>query len=217
MGKIRVDVDSWKRKKKFEFFIELLNPIFSVTARLDLDNCYLVAKSRGRSLFIYYSYAIIKAMNEIEELRLRVNRVNGEIEVWRFDDVDLVTPIAIDDKGEFVEMRIKYNADFESFYAAAEQIIASASKEMNPMTEDNPDATFAVVSAIPFLDFTSISPTLTDRGGVGQVPLVTVGKMSNIDGQRSMPIAIAVHHGFADGYHVGEFFRQVQKRLDSYQ
>ncbi|MFR9578445.1 MAG: CatA-like O-acetyltransferase [Rikenellaceae bacterium] len=191
--------------------------MFSVTAQVNLDNCYRVAKSRGRSLFIYYSYAIIKAMNEIEEFRLRVNRVNGELELCIFDDVDLVAPITVAEEGEFVEVRIGYNVNFEEFYKTAEQVISAASIDMNPITEDLPEATYAVVSALPFLDFTAVTPTLMDRGGVGQVPLISVGKMSEVNGHRSMPIAIAVHHGFVDGYHVGLFFEQVQRTLDSYE
>ncbi|MFI3283411.1 MAG: CatA-like O-acetyltransferase [Rikenellaceae bacterium] len=216
MGKQRIDIDNWKRKKKFEFFIEMLSPIYSFTVRLNLDNCYSVAKSHNRSPFIYYVYAIIKAANEIEELRLRVNREDGEMKVYLFDDVDLVTPIAVDDNGEFAEVRIKYSPDFEEFYYRAEQVIASASADMNPIVEYDPDATYTVVSALPFLDFTSMSPTIMDRGGVDQVPLITVGKMSSIDGHRSMPVALAVHHGFVDGYHIGQFFEIVQRTLDSY-
>ncbi len=216
MGKHRIDIDNWKRKKKFEFFIEMLSPIYSFTVRLNLDNCYSVAKSHNKSLFIYYSYALIKAANEIEELRLRLNREDGEIRVYLFDDVDLVTPITVDEDGEFAEVRIKYNPDFEEFYSAAEQIIATASADMNPIIEYNPNSTYTVVSALPFLDFTAMTPTTMEPGGVNQVPLIAVGKMSNVDGHRSIPVTIGVHHGFVDGHHIGKFFESVQKTLDSY-
>ncbi|MFR9602457.1 MAG: CatA-like O-acetyltransferase [Rikenellaceae bacterium] len=216
MGKRVIDLDGWKRKKKFEFFIGMLNPIYSITARVEMDNCYRAAKDRGRSLFIYYSYAIIKALNDVEELRLRINRESGEVEICIYDDVDLVSPIAIGGEGEFAEVRIAYTPDFEEFYSSAEQVISSVSPDMDPITQHTIDSTYAVVSALPFLDFTSISPTLIERGGVNQVPVITVGKICDTDGHKSMAIAIAIHHGLVDGYHVGQFFSQVQKTLDSY-
>ncbi len=216
MGKVRVDIDNWKRKKKFEFFVEMLNPIYSITARVNLDNCYRAAKRDGKSLFLCYSYALIKAINEIEEFRYLVTREDGELVVLRFDSVDLVSPVTTGEDGEFAEVRILYKADFEEFYHSAEQIISSASADMDPIIEVDIDATYAVVSAMPFVDMVTISPTLMDRGGVNQVPLISVGKMSEVDGRRSMAVAIAVHHGFADGYHVGKFFEQVQRTLDSF-
>ncbi len=216
MGRKVVDIETWSRKKTYDFFIKMVDPIVSVTVRIDLDNCYRAAKSKGRSLFVYYSYAIIKAINEIEEFRYRVIREGETTKVYLFDDVDLVSPIATDDKGGFTELRIAYNPDFEEFYKCAERIIASASVGMDPIVEYIPDATYAVVSALPLIDFTSMKATLKEPGGVNQVPLSSVGKISSCDGHRSAPLSIAVHHGFVDGYHLGQFFEKIQRTLDSF-
>lgn len=216
MGKIVIDIDNWKRKKKFEFFTSMIDPTFSITSAVEVSNCYKVAKQRDRSFFIYYSYAIIKAINEITEFRTRIIREDSVIEVCLFDEVDLVTPITINDDGEFTEVRIKYNTNFKEFYTSANEIISSASAEMDPITSEIPNTTFACVSALPYLDFLSVKLTVTEKGGINQVPLITVGKMTDKDGRKLMPIAISVHHGLVDGWHVSKFFERVQSILDSY-
>ncbi|MFR9608118.1 MAG: CatA-like O-acetyltransferase [Rikenellaceae bacterium] len=216
MAKQRVEMESWKRRKKFEFFVAMANPTISFTVRMDLDNCYRAAKSRGRSLFIYYSYALIKAINDIEELRLRVQREDGEVVVNAYDSVDLVTPITVGEDGEFIEVRIAYSTDFEEFYQRAEAIIGSASAGGDPIIEHVADGTFAVVSAMPFLDFSSAQFTLSELGGVNQEPLIGVGKISNVNGHRSAPVAICIHHWLVDGFQIGRFYEIAQQTLDSY-
>ncbi len=211
-----LNIEKWKRKDKFDFFVKMANPIVSVTVKVNVDNCYTAAKRDNQSFFILYSWAIIKAVNDIEELRVRAVRRDEDIEIISYDKVDLVTPIAVGNEDDFVEVTIPYNADFKEFYASAKQIIALASSSNKTMTEHNADSTCAVVSAMPFLDFTSVTTTVSELGGLNQIPLIAVGAMCESDGVKSMPIAISFHHGLVDGYHFGQFYKYVQQNLDRF-
>jgi chloramphenicol O-acetyltransferase type A len=57
-------------------------------------------------------------------------------------------------------------------------------------------------SAIPWLDFTSISHARS-FSFPDSCPKISFGKMTEIDGQKSMSVSIHVHHALVDGYHVG--------------
>lgn len=220
MGRTKIDIESWSRHDEFKFFIRMSHPTFSVTSHINVDACYAAAKAKGHSFFIYYAYAIIRAINEIESLRLRAvsEPLGSEPEVYLYDVVDLITPIKISDEGKYIEMCIPYTPDFDAFYRNAEQIIASAAaaaQSNDVYITMNEQHTYACVSAMPKLYFTSISHTRTYEGGVNMITLLNVGKMVVCEGCRVVPVAISVHHGLIDGGHVSDFYCRVQEIADS--
>jgi chloramphenicol O-acetyltransferase type A len=69
-------------------------------------------------------------------------------------------------------------------------------------------------SAIPWLDFTSLSHarsyTFPDS-----CPKISFGKMKiNENGKRTMPMSIHVHHGLVDGLHLGQFVDYFQEIMN---
>ena len=38
--------------------------------------------------------------------------------------------------------------------------------------------------------------------------------MNTVDGIQKMPVSVHVHHGLADGLHVGQFFEKLQEFMD---
>ena len=68
-------------------------------------------------------------------------------------------------------------------------------------------------SAIPWVDFTSLSHarsfTFPDSA-----PKISFGKVTEKDGIKTMAVAIHIHHGLADGYHVGQFVEEFQKLMN---
>ena len=47
------------------------------------------------------------------------------------------------------------------------------------------------------------------------VPKITFGKMYSIGNEFKLPIAINVHHGLMDGFHIAKFLEVFQDLLDS--
>jgi chloramphenicol O-acetyltransferase type A len=69
-------------------------------------------------------------------------------------------------------------------------------------------------SAVPWLDFTSLSHarsyTFPDS-----CPKISFGKMKiNENGKRTMPMSIHVHHGLVDGLHLGQFVDYFQEIMN---
>lgn len=196
------------------------DPIISVTSEVEVDACFAAAKSRGESFFIYYSYAVTRALNEIESFRLRAvsEPIGSPAEVYLYDVVDMVSPIKISESGKYVEIHVPYTPNFEEFYRNAFEAIAAA-----PSLAGNDDIflrmdqsnTYVCVSAMPKLHFTSVKHARTSHGGVNMLTLLSVGKMIPRDGRHVMPIAISVHHGLTDGGHIEAFFVRVQEILNS--
>lgn len=155
-----VDIENWVRKDNYKFFQGFANPWIAMTSEVECTEAYASAKSTGRSFFLYYLYAILRAANEIDEFRYRDDK-NGNV-VFH-DQVDIITPIAVPGK-TFYTVRIPYHKDFDTFYAEARRIVTSIPEDGDPYETDKRiaeegDFDVILLSAIPKLYFTSITYT----------------------------------------------------------
>ena len=83
-----INIDTWERKDNYNFFRGFANSWIAITSEADCTEAYARAKAQGHSFFLYYLYAITKAVNEIKELRYRWDK-NGQV-VYH-DTVDVIT------------------------------------------------------------------------------------------------------------------------------
>lgn len=211
-----IDRSIWKRKDNYSFFETFLNPCISVTSEVICTEARRKAKEKGQSFFLYYLYAMLKAANEIEEFRYRIME---DKQIVLYDKVDVLTPICINEDGQFSTVRIPWNEDFETFHETARQLIKDAAKDVDPYAytreeKKSEDDKYDVilVSATPDLYFTSMTHTQEFREG-SPYPLTNVGKAVMREGNLVIPISINVHHGFVDGKHISDFFRKVESFL----
>jgi Chloramphenicol O-acetyltransferase len=211
-----IDRQTWKRRDNYSFFENFLNPCISVTSEVVCTVARQKAKERGQSFFLYYLYAILKTVNQIEEFRYRVMQ-NGQVVLY--DTVDVLAPISINEDGQFATVRIPWNEDFDTFHDTARQLIKSLAKDEDPYAytreekkSEDDKYNVILVSATPDLYFTSMNHTQEFRTG-SPYPLLNVGKAVMREGNLVIPIAINVHHGFVDGKHISDFFQKVESFL----
>ena len=203
-----IDISTWSRRGNFEFFRDFINPNLGVTVRVDASHAYHAAKTKGVSFFLSYFYAILGAVNEIPEFHYRFDQ---EDNVVYYDRIDGLAPIRVEEKDNFAEMVFPFAEDFDAFCQTAREVIALAdSTDPYEQAETMTDYNVILVSALPKLDFSSFCNTQRDRRG-NDYPLCVIGKMGY---DKTMPISITVHHGFADGEHISRFFELVQEKLN---
>lgn len=203
-----IDISTWSRRGNFEFFRDFINPNLGVTVRVDASHAYHAAKTKGVSFFLSYFYAILGAVNEIPEFHYRFDQ---EDNVVYYDRIDGLAPIRVEEKDNFAEMVFPFAEDFDAFCQTAREVIAlAASTDPYEQAETMTDYNVILVSALPKLDFSSFCNTQRDRRG-NDYPLCVIGKMGY---DKTMPISITVHHGFADGEHISRFFELVQEKLN---
>ena len=68
-----VDLESWERRGNYAFFRDHLNAWYSVTTELDCTESYEQSKQTGRSFFLRYLYAALRAANEVPAFRYRMD------------------------------------------------------------------------------------------------------------------------------------------------
>lgn len=211
-----IDTDNWKRRNNFDFFRRFLNPWYSVTTEIDCTVARTTAKNAGRSFFIYYLYAVTRAVNEVDEFRYRTDSQGN---VAFYDSVDVVCPVAVPGDA-FYSVRIPYFEDFERFYTNAKNIISDIPENGDPYDIEKTviekgDYDVFLLSAVPNLYFTSVTYAQEAPGNPTQYPLMTVGKAVLREGRYIMPFSLFVNHAFVDGGHIAGLVEKIQKYMNT--
>jgi len=209
-----IDIETWERKENFNFFRRFLNPQLSITSEVECGGAKKRAKEAHQSFFLHYLYAVLRAANEIPELRYRID---PEGCVVLYDQIDILSPIKIKENGKFFTIRFPYHKDFDTFYQEARKEIDSIPEDGDPYAAENGEVAngdygLILLSATPDLYFTSITGTQEKQSG-NNYPLLNVGKAITKEGKLVMPIAMTIHHGFVDGHHLSLFYRKVEELL----
>ncbi len=203
-----IDLDNWNRKEHFLFFSKFEEPFFGVTVKVDCTIAYKRAKEEGISFFLYYLYRALKAANEVENFRYRII----ESQPYDFETVNASPTINRPD-GSFGFAYMDYFEDEKQFYEKALLEIENV-KRTNSLLPAVSGENVIHFSAIPWLDFTSISHARS-FSHPDSCPKISFGKMTEINGVREMPVSIHGHHALMDGFHVGQFVDKFQDLLNN--
>ncbi len=209
-----IDIDTWDRRENYVFFRGFLNPWYAVATEIDCTEARAAAKAKGDSFFLYYLYAIAKAVNEIREFRYRTDALGC---VVYHDTVDVITPIAVPG-GTFHTVRIPWCEDFERFYAAARALVTDIPADGDPYgiiktIQAQGDYDVFLLSAVPNLHFTSITYAQAAPGCPTQFPFMNVGKAELREGGLRMPFSLFVNHAFVDGAHIAQLVEIIETTL----
>lgn len=206
--KQKLDIENWKRKEHFIHFNQMEEPFFGLTVAIDCTKAYAKAKELGISFFIYYLHKTLVAINATEAFRYRII----ENEVYLFDQIDASATILREDKTFGFSLMV-YSEDLNEFAQTTKTEIARIQNTPGLITRD-----FSInlihFSAVPWVNFTSYSHarsfTYPDS-----CPKISFSKMMDVDGKKTMNMAIHVHHALVDGYDVGLFVSRFEELMNS--
>lgn len=205
--KQKIDLATWTRKEHFEFFSTFEEPFFGITTPIDMTVAYEKAKVLQIPFFVYYLHKTIAAVNQVENFRYRIE----ENEVVLYNEIDASATIMREDK-TFGFSFMKFHSNIDEFTKIAETEIERIQVTPGLFTREFP-TNIIHFSAIPWINFTSLthsrSYTLPDS-----CPKVSWGKLMEENGKKTMSMAVMVHHGLVDGYHMGLFVEALQTELN---
>ncbi len=206
-GRHFIDISAWKRREHFEVFRNFDEPLFGITVRVECSEAYKTAKERAFPFSLYYLYLSMKAANEIEEFRYRIE---GE-KVVCYDSVGAGPTVFREDE-TYGCAYMPYNKDIEAFMMQAkaenERVKAERGLKFPYAGED-----IIHYSTLPWADFTSVNHArILSKGR--SIPKITFGKITH-DGEKMwLPVDIHVNHALMDGFHVGKFVERFQELLN---
>lgn len=203
-----INIETWNRKAHYLFFSQFEEPFFGVTINIDCTKAYGYAKANKISFFLVYLYRALKAANEIEAFRYRI----VDEEVFVFDQVNVSATINRADE-TFGFAYIDYNQIETAFYANANEVIDGV-KQGTGLFPAVSGENVIHCSALPWINFSSVSHARCFSFNDSS-PKISFGKITEHAGIKTMPVAIHVHHGLMDGYHVGLYADRFQELMDT--
>ena len=207
--KTLLDLENWNRKEHFAHFSRMEEPFFGVTLEIDCTKAYQTAKSLNASFFIFYLHKTLVAVNAIENFKYRI----AEDKIYINDRVDVSATIGRED-GTFGFSLMEYNPKFKVFEKDACEEIERIQKTTGLFTRSFDDDNVIHFSAIPWLNFTSLSHARS-YSYPDSCPKISFGKMITLDdGKKTMAMSVHVHHGLMDGLHVGQFVDLFQELMN---
>ncbi|WP_374174358.1 CatA-like O-acetyltransferase [Flavobacterium tructae] len=207
--KTLLDLENWNRKEHFAHFIQMEEPFFGATVEIDCTQAYETAKSLESSFFIYYLHKTLVAVNAIENFRYRIS---GD-QIYINDQIDASATIGRED-GTFGFSFIEYHPDFKTFEKTALQEIERIQNTTGLFTRSFENDNLIHFSAIPWLNFTSLSHARS-FSFPDSCPKVSFGKMMvSPTGKRTIAMSVHVHHALMDGLHMGQFVDYFQELMN---
>ncbi len=204
-----IDLNDWNRKEHFEFFGSFDEPFFGITTTLDFTLGYQKIKDNGYSYFLYYLHKSLLAANTIEAFRYRIEEDN----VYLYDTIHASPTIGRDDH-TFGFSFMKFEQDFDIFQTnAIKQIEIIKNSTGLCYTDDTQRIDTIHCSSIPWYNFTGLTHARHFKFK-DSVPKISYGKYTKVTSKLNLPVAINVHHGLCDGYHVGQYLEEFQRLLN---
>ena len=208
--KHEIDISTWKRREHFEVFKNFDEPLFGITVKVECSNAYKKTKIAGYPFSLFYLYLSMKAANEMEEFRYRIE---GD-KVYCYDSVGAGPTIFRGDE-TYGCGYMPYNEDISEFMKQAsgevERVKTESGLKFPYAGED-----ILHYSTLPWADFTAVNHAR--RLDIGRsIPKITFGKISREADKMWLPVDIHANHALMDGFHVGKFIERFQELLDQEQ
>jgi chloramphenicol O-acetyltransferase type A len=204
-----IDQSKWVRKNTYTHFQSFDNPTWDLLCDVRITAFYDGIKSMEGSFFLSFLHAASTVCNAIPELRCRID---NEGHVRQYDVVHPGSTILYDN-GTYGYVYFNYHADYQAFIKEAKHEMEAQKqrKDADPKDEDLARTYF---SPIPWVSFSGFRHPYRKAGNTS-IPMIVFGKHYERDGERWLPVGLALHHGLADGLHAGMFFNQLQSLLEN--
>lgn len=200
-----IDLETWERREFYEHFINEVRCTYSTTVNLDITSL------KGRRLYPAMIWYLTQTVNQMPEFRTALTDEGLGI----YGQMHPAYTVFNKKSKTFSEIWTEADSDYGEFLKAYEADTAafSSSTKFAPKPGKPPN-TFDI-SMIPWFTFTAFDINVFDKGAY-LLPIFTMGKYFDIGGKRMLPLAIQVHHGVCDGYHVGRFIETLQEKISSF-
>lgn len=208
-----IDLNNYNRKKSYEWFKSFSNSTYGMNVRIDVTKLVKYVKENDQSFFIDLLYIVLKGLNSVEEMRMRL--VDDEPVIY--DDINPAFTV-MTSIGTFDNVRFENILKYDEFYKVASQKIENAKNQVKINDQEyNPNNCYNeyYITCVPWIDFTEVSHPIPDDKASQCVPRICWGKYFESDGKYQMTLNITVSHIFVDGYPLSKVFNNIQELLNN--
>lgn len=207
MGLHRIDYDAWPRRAYFEHYARCVPCTYSMTANVDVTVLLPWLKERKLRFYPALIWAVSAVVNDDPALCMELDETGIP---GVHDRMDPSYTVFRPESETFTSVWTAYTPSLEDFCRAWAADSARWGGAAGPAGRPpQPGQGLFNISAVPWVSFTGFNLNL-QKGYDYLPPIFTVGKYRDVGGRVLLPVAAQVHHGAADGFHVGRFFSRLQ-------
>lgn len=210
MNYTKVDIDEWSRGTLFQFYIEKMRIVMSLTVDINVAPLITYTKKNGLKFYPAMIWVVSKVINSHDEFKYSWD-TDGNLIRW--DSISPSYTVFNRDDECFSKFVTEYTDDIFEFYQRTVDDQRKYQEERAII--GNQPQNFFDVSCLPWVKYTHFDVHVFDEGKF-LAPVVTWGKYEVQNGNALMPLTMNIHHAVADGFHLSRFFNEVQELIDSY-
>lgn len=195
------EVKDFKRQELFNMYNSRTNPFSIVTTKIDITNIYNLCKVK-KHYYASIAYFLTKAMNNVDEFKYRY--INNKIY-----KCDIIKPSFTDilDDNTIGFYTCEMLDDYDAFLAHFDEIKTSFLKREYEGKEDHE---VVWLSCQPWFNFSGVIPPY-DKNIT--IPQLNWDRFTFENDRCYINLMIMVHHGFADGYHIGQLIESIENTI----
>jgi len=200
-----INLNTWKRKKHFDFFRKFDYPHFNICADIEITETYKYVKQNKLSIFPSVLFAVMKTCNHFEEFRYRIT--GKRIKIY-----DKVHPgITLLVEGDvYGNCLIEYKDNYKEFLNLYNTAVTNAKKKLVIGEKQKNRDDLIYISSLPWLSFTSVTnPAI--HNATDSIPRIIWGKQFRRGKKILMPLSVQVNHCLMDGIHVSKYFFKLRE------
>lgn len=201
----KINPETWKRKEYFDHYVSHVPCTYSITVKLDITDLL----KQGAKLYPAMLYAITTIVNKHEEFRTAFNERE---ELGVYSQMIPCYTVFHKESETFSNIWTEYHSDYAEFFANYEKDLKEYGclEGMSPKP-NLPDNNFPV-SMVPWTSFEGFNLNL-EKGYGYLLPIFTMGRYYKNEERWLLPLAVQVHHGVCDGFHVSRFINELQELI----
>ena len=207
MNYTTIDLSEWNRGELFQFYIDKMRIVMSLTVDIDVANLKAFSEKNKIAFYPLMLWVISKVINAHDEFKYSWDQ-DGNLIRW-----DYVSPSYTDFHSEdesFTKMVSEYSDDLFEFCS---RVTADRERYKNARAVlENQPLNFFDVSCLPWVRYRHFDVHVFDEGKF-LAPVVTWGKYEQVHDKLMMPLTMNIHHAVVDGFHLSRFFNEVQELI----
>lgn len=204
--KKNIDLNNWKRKDLYSHYDICTNPFIIVSTEIDITNLYNYVKKNKLSMYASIGYYILNTANEFEGFKYRKENNNLVL----YDKVNANFTDSFNG-GDIFFFSVKLNNDLKEFninYRNTKDDYIKNNREYIEKEYRNDEIWF---SCVPWFSFVTITPPYNHDN---YIPQFIWDKFKHNKNKVTTNVMVMIHHGFMDGYQLGQFFTKLQENIN---
>ena len=202
----KIDLQTYARRKHFEYFCSLQYPYVGVTQEVDVTEMAQYCKTRRWSFYLAFLHAAALAADGVREFRQRIH--NGGI--VEYDECP-TSHIELLENDTYCYCTLRHHMPMEEYipYALAAR---EACRRGGSIEEDEAVESMYFISTLPWLHYSALIQPVA--GAEESNPRITWGKyQEGSDGRKTLPVTVLAHHALVDGIHIAKFYQNLERQM----